>query len=89
MIAGGIYFGTGGHFWYKFLDRRLPGKSASIISRKLGCEMVFGPPYVSGCFLLVNTLENKTLDQSFNNLKENILYIFCVSIVKFVVRYES
>lgn len=79
MLAGGIYFGTGGHFWYAFLDRRFSGNSWPMIRRKLACEMIFGPPYVSLCFLLVNILEEKSFVQTWQSLKDNINYIFCVS----------
>ncbi|XP_074601627.1 mpv17-like protein 2 [Brevipalpus obovatus] len=75
MIVGGIYFGVGGHFWYGFLDKRFPGKERSMILRKLIREMAFGPPYVSGCFLIVNSLENKTFKESWSNLMHNLKYI--------------
>lgn len=80
MIVGGIYFGVGGHFWYGFLDRRFPGKDRSMIVQKLVREMAFGPPYVSGCFLIVNSLENKTFKESWSNLMHNLKYILTVSL---------
>jgi len=81
MMIGGLYFGTGGHFWYLFLDKKFPGTKPNIILKKLGCEAMFGPPYVSLCCLIVKLCEGKSFQTSIKELKSNFNYILAVSVI--------
>ena len=79
MMLGGLYFGTCGHFWYRFLDKKFPGTKTKIILNKLGCEAMMGPPYVSICCLIVKLSEGKSFQISLKELKNNFYYILLVS----------
>ncbi|XP_053212719.1 mpv17-like protein 2 [Panonychus citri] len=75
MAAGGLYFGLGGHYWYGFLDKRFPGKSMTSVTRKLLCEAIIGPPFVSLCYFIVARVEGKSTIDWYKSAKETIIYI--------------
>ena len=35
MASGGLIFGVAGHYWYQLLDRKFPGRSLTVVSKKL------------------------------------------------------
>lgn len=73
----GVYFGSFGHFWYKFLDRKFPGIQSNQIMKKLSCEMAMGPPLVCGAFFVVGKIKGKSWDEIFHDLKLNF-FIICL-----------
>ncbi|XP_025016861.1 mpv17-like protein 2 [Tetranychus urticae] len=75
MAAGGLYFGFAGHYWYEFLDKKFPGRSIAIVSKKLMCEAIIGPPFVTVCYFIVAKTEGKTTQEWYKSFKETILYI--------------
>ncbi|CAG2105468.1 unnamed protein product [Medioppia subpectinata] len=78
MSFAGIYFGLFGHFWYKFLDKRFPGSHRRAVLKKLLSEMAMGPPLVSGLFLIVSKLKDKSFEECLNDLKTNFVLICSV-----------
>ena len=78
MIAG-AGFGILGHYWYMFLDTKFPGKALNVILKKLGCEVLAGPIFVSLMFFAVGLMEGKTLTICGANLKANIVTVCLVS----------
>ena len=77
MAGAGLCFGSLGHFWYKFLDRRFPGKVNTL--KKIACEAVLGPPLVLVAFMGVGSLEGKSWAHNWNSFKQNFLYLCLVS----------
>lgn len=77
MAGGGLFFGILGHFWYQLLDKRLPGKSRRTVLKKLGCEMLAGPPIGLSFFLVVGGFQGKTISTSWQQFKENLI-LLCV-----------
>lgn len=71
----GTYMGFLGHHWYGFLDRRFPGAAAASIYRKLALEAAVGPPFAASMFLLVGSLERKSLSTIWANTKDNFHYL--------------
>ncbi len=47
MLATGTYFGLVGHAWYTFLDRKFPGPTRKVVSKKLICEGIVGEIHYS------------------------------------------
>lgn len=79
MAGGGLLFGSMGHFWYKFLDTKFPGRSKIVIVKKLACEVAAGPPFLFVVFAFVGTLEGKTWAENVNAFKQNLLFCCLVS----------
>ena len=42
MALTGAPLGLGFHFWYKFLDRRFPGRSTRIVLKKTAIDLGIG-----------------------------------------------
>lgn len=72
MIGGGVFFGSVGHFYYKYLDAKFPGKSSSMIKKKLLCEMAAGIPFGFGGFTIVGALERKPFKDNCKAFYENL-----------------
>ena len=46
------------HYWYIFLDKRVPGKSLSIVARKiLYDQILFSPINIVACLAVAGLLE--------------------------------
>ena len=50
MAKSGLVIGLCGHYWYRFLDTRFPGKARATILKKLVCEMAIGKSKVFSLF---------------------------------------
>lgn len=73
--VAGSFMGYFGHFWYGYLDKSFPGRSSSAVIRKLLFEMVIGPPFAASMFLLVGTLEGKSLSKIWADTKDSLVYL--------------
>lgn len=52
MGTAGLLFGPFDHYWYTLLDKRLPGRHAAVIAKKLSLDLfVYGPIGVAAFFL--------------------------------------
>ncbi|XP_015786202.1 mpv17-like protein 2 [Tetranychus urticae] len=78
MAAGGLIFGAAGHYWYLFLDRKFPGRSLTVISKKLLCEALIAPPLLTVFYYLVARTEGKSNEEWFEGFKKNIVDIMLV-----------
>ncbi|KAI1301199.1 Mpv17-like protein 2 [Halotydeus destructor] len=75
MGYGGLVFGTLGHYWYTFLDRRFPGNSLRTVAKKVACEIPAGPPFALAFFVVVGQFRNKSLIDSWTSFKEGLTFI--------------
>jgi len=78
MAVMGTGFGLMGHFWYKFLDKRFPGKSWHMIRSKLLCECAATPAFAAYSFVAFGKLQGKSLVECGREFKEKIHYICIV-----------
>lgn len=79
MAGGGLLFGSLGHFWYSFLDKRFPGHSKPIVGKKLLCEAAVGPLFLFAVFACVGYLEGKEWNEIWNGFKQNLIFCCLVS----------
>lgn len=82
MAYVGVYFGVCGHVWYTFLDKRFPPKMPKAVLKKILAEAIVGPFYVSTIFFLMGKLQHHTAAQSWQNLQNNLVALFAVSILE-------
>lgn len=78
MCVGGTVLGSLGHVWYTFLDKRFPGTSRSIITKKLIAEAAAGIPFGLTVFTTVGTLEGKSVNDCVTGFSNNIV-MFCLA----------
>lgn len=78
MTTGGIFYGATGHYFYSYIDRRFPGRSMSVIFKKIAADAVVSPPIaICGTFIVSKT-EGKSLNRIYNDLKDNFLFLITV-----------
>ncbi|ESO06869.1 hypothetical protein HELRODRAFT_125752, partial [Helobdella robusta] len=71
QCAQGSILGAAYHFWYLFLDRKLPGTSSSSVIKKVFADQVIMCPIAVVFYLgLLNLLEGGTLEEGMKSLKE-------------------
>ena len=64
MFAVGLSQGPPHHYWYEALDKRLPGKTAAIIGKKILADQIFAAPFFAVTFIVFAALlEGKRLAQ--------------------------
>lgn len=62
VAISGSFIGPFCHFWYMYLDKWFPGRSAKIIAKKLVVDQFVCSPVVIGLYLgITSYMENKTL----------------------------
>lgn len=71
MGTAGLLFGPFDHYWYTLLDKRLPGRHAAVIAKKLSLDLfVYGPIGVAAFFLLLCMLEGKSWKEAVAETKQ-------------------
>ncbi len=64
MMTMGVVFGPVEHYWYRYLDRKLPGVSRIIVCKKVFIdEAVFGVSSVAVFFYGKNDINNGVYGQ--------------------------
>jgi len=73
LLGGGV-FAPVLHFWYKWLDRVLPGTSGRILIKKVALDIsVFALPYYTAFYVSLNLLAGVGLQESLSELKQKLL----------------
>lgn len=71
MALSGLTVGIVCHYWYKFIDARMPGRSLSIVLKKVFWDqMICSPAVISIFFLTLGVLENTSKEQIIIEIKE-------------------
>ncbi|XP_046458105.1 mpv17-like protein 2 [Daphnia pulex] len=70
MSATGTVVGVICHFWYNWLDQRLPGKAFKIIAKKLLVDQIFFSPFLIAVFFgTVGVLEHMSTEEVLEEIK--------------------
>lgn len=78
MAISGMSVGIICHYWYRYLDARLPGKTMKIVTKKvLLDQLICSPLYIGIFFITLGVLENKNWSEMKLEIKEKAhrLYI--------------
>lgn len=71
MALSGLTVGIVCHYWYKFIDQRMPGRSLSIVMKKVFWDqMICSPIVISTFFLTLGLLENTSREEIVQEIKE-------------------
>lgn len=71
MALSGLTVGIVCHYWYKFIDQRLPGRTFKIVMRKVFWDqMICSPIVISTFFLTLGLLENTSRDAIIEEIKD-------------------
>lgn len=71
MAISGVTVGIICHFWYKMLDRRMPGRSMRVVAKKIVLDqLICSPIYISAFFVTLGLLERKGKHEVWEEIKE-------------------
>lgn len=71
MALSGLTVGIVCHYWYKFIDRRLPGRSFRTVMQKVFWDQIICSPIViSTFFLTLGLLENTSREEIMEEIKD-------------------
>jgi len=78
MILATVVCGPFIHYWYRFLDRRFPGKSARAIAKKCIADVSISPIYFSVFTSTLVAYKGGTRDEIACELKQKIPIMFMI-----------
>lgn len=71
MGISGASVGVICHYWYKILDRRMPGRTLRVVMQKIVFDqLICSPVYISAFFITLGVLEQKTHLEVWEDMKE-------------------
>ncbi|XP_039499319.1 mpv17-like protein 2 [Drosophila santomea] len=71
MAISGVTVGVICHYWYKMLDKRMPGRSMRVVAKKIVLDqLICSPIYISAFFVTLGLLERKTKHEVWEEIKE-------------------
>lgn len=71
MALSGATVGVVCHYWYKWLDRRIPGRTLGIVMKKVFLDqMICSPIVISTFFVTLGVLENSSRDEMVQEIKD-------------------
>nr|CAI5860417.1 unnamed protein product [Callosobruchus analis] len=71
MAIAGLSVGAVCHYWYKHLDKLIPGQSLKRITMKVFVDMLIGSPlYLGAFFVTLNIAEGSTKEQFVDQFKD-------------------
>lgn len=77
MAFSGLTVGIVCHYWYRYIDKRIPGKSLSVVLRKvLWDQVICSPIVISTFFLTLGILEASSKEQILREIKEKAMRLY-------------
>ncbi|XP_017146275.1 mpv17-like protein 2 [Drosophila miranda] len=71
MATSGVTVGIICHFWYKMLDKRIPGRSMRVVAKKIVLDqLICSPVYISVFFVTLGLLEQKDKHEVWDEIKD-------------------
>ena len=79
MLAVGLSQGPPHHYWYKYLDLLLPGKTVTTVAKKILADQLVAAPFFAVTFVVFAALlEGRSLEQAWSEFvaKFPTIYLF-------------
>lgn len=75
--CSGITVGVACHYWYKFIDRRIPGRTLGLVLKKVFWDQVIGSPInISVLFITLGLLERRKLAEIGQEMKDKFIRLY-------------
>lgn len=69
-VSFGLTSGFLCHYWYNFLDKKIPGKSISIVARKIIYDQIlFSPFLIVACLVVAGIIEASTKEEIIRDIQ--------------------
>ena len=73
-MVGGCVFSPTLHYWYRWLDRVVPGVGGGAVVKKVVLDIVvFGVPYYTVFYTLLNTMAGESVETTVTELQDKLL----------------
>ena len=74
VVLGGGMFAPVCHYWYQWLDKRLPGTAGRVVARKVVVDIsLFAIPYYTIFYITLNLMSRVPLQESVRELKQKLV----------------
>jgi len=74
MALGGAMFAPVLHYWFQWLDKFLPGKSAVTVLKKVALDaFVLDVPYYTAFYMAMGAMEGKSLSTCWSEVKAKLM----------------
>lgn len=85
VIMGCVVFSPVLTFWYRWLDRVLPGKTAMVVMKKVVIDVVvLDIPYYAAFYTIMSAMEGKSVATAWSELKAKLMTTVLYSILLWV-----
>ena len=72
-VLGGAVFSPTLHFWYRWLDRCLPGTAVTTVVKKVVIDVgLFAIPYYTVFYVLINVMAGESIQVAWDELKKKL-----------------
>lgn len=77
MGCSGFSVGIACHYWYKFIDKRLPGRTIGLVLKKVLLDQVIGSPInIAVLFVTLGLLEQRTVSEMGREIREKFVRLY-------------
>jgi len=85
VVVGAAVFAPILTFWYRWLDRVLPGNTAAVVMKKVTIDaVVLDVPYYAAFYVIMSTMEGKSLATAWSEVKAKLVITVIYSIFLWV-----
>lgn len=85
MTLGGVMFAPILHFWFRWLDKVLPGKSAVVVLKKVALDAVLlDVPYYSAFYMAMGAMEGKSLSTCWSEVKAKLMTTIMYALILWI-----
>lgn len=85
VVMGCVVFAPVLTFWYRWLDRFLPGKTAMVVMKKVVLDVsVLNLPYYAAFYTIMSAMEGKSVATAWSELKAKLMTTVLLSILLWV-----
>jgi len=85
MTLGSFLFAPTLHYWFKWLDKVLPGKTAEVVLKKVVVDaVVLDVPYYIAFYMAMGTMEGKSFSSSWEDVKAKLVKTLIYALILWI-----
>jgi protein Mpv17 len=77
MAASGLVVGAFCHYWYKVLDKRVPGRSFKIVTKKVLIDQLIASPIVISLFFVtLGIMRRESVNETMDEIRNKFIRLY-------------
>ncbi|KAG5672111.1 hypothetical protein PVAND_002266 [Polypedilum vanderplanki] len=77
MATSGLTVGVFCHFWYQYLDSKLPGRTFKTVMRKVLVDQIIASPIVISLFFItLGVVRRESLEETMNEIRQKFIRLY-------------